>query len=558
MQGIYNNYNAETPGSYMPRFWAYKTLGFYAQDDIRVNSRLTVNVGLRYETMTVPTARYGFNSRFLNFGDPSQTWSSGSIYRNASKLNFSPRMGFAWDVAGNGKTAVRGAFGIYEDVGTVGGALQQNAFAMPPFSAVSTVANNPTNAVISLPLPFSPANVGNTLKGMNYNIGQPHSYQYNIGVQQALPFGVGVAVSYVGNRGLRLWQSKEGNPVLPTAIVNGAQQWQPYICGGQPSVLTCPGATANPAYHRINPNWGSWVQVGTGAKSWYDSLQLVVNKRLSHGLQAQGTYAFSKSLDTATGVATGLDCTLSGELQGSDPLQPALDKGPSCSDQRHVVHLNVLYHLPDVKSDRMVAKVLNGWWVGSIFTTTSGFPFTPNLTVNRSNSGVLSNFADRVNVGTNSTTGTFPCSGSGSAFPGAPACSNGSVTYQFVPYNAGTVITGDPNMWFNPLMFRLGNTGSLGQASRGMLRGPGAATWDASINKDTRIPRLGESARLEFRAEIFNLLNHTNFSTPSGSVFAGTLTDPAGASEAPIANVGKITSTSSNSRQIQLALKLIF
>jgi len=109
-------------------------------------------------------------------------------------------------------------------------------------------------------------------------------------------------------------------------------------------------------------------------------------------------------------------------------------------------------------------------------------------------------------------------------------------------------------------MFRLAPTGFLGNGSRGMLRGPGLSTWDLSLNKDTALPFLGESTKLQFRAEIFNLLNHANFSIPAsiGRVFVGTLADPAGASEAPISNVGRITTTATSSRQIQLALKVIF
>ena len=140
------------------------------------------------------------------------------------------------------------------------------------------------------------------------------------------------------------------------------------------------------------------------------------------------------------------------------------------------------------------------------------------------------------------------------------ACGNGSVTYQFIPFDKDKVVTGDPNGWFNPLMFRLPSTGFQGNAARGLLRGPGLNTWDLSLNKDTALPFFGEGGKLQFRAEIFNLLNHANFAFPAsfGRVFTGTLTDPAGASEAPIPNVGRITATSTSSRQIQLALKVIF
>ena len=168
---------------------------------------------------------------------------------------------------------------------------------------------------------------------------------------------------------------------------------------------------------------------------------------------------------------------------------------------------------------------------------------TPLLNTGRSNNALLTGqgltgLVDRVNVGTDTVTG-----------PGG---------LQFVPYDPDKVITGDPNAWFNPLIFRLPPTGQMGNAGRGMLRGPGLATWDLSLNKDTGLPFLGESGKLQFRVEIFNLLNHANFTTPGGRVFAGTPTVPAGATQAPLLNVGRITTTSTSSRQIQLALKVIF
>src|SRR5207247_3130491 len=105
------------------------------------------------------------------------------------------------------------------------------------------------------------------------------------------------------------------------------------------------------------------------------------------------------------------------------------------------------------------------------------------------------------------TRGTFRGSGTASAFPGAPPCSNGSVTYQFIPYDKGKVITGDPNGWLNPLMFRLAPTGFQGNAGRGILRGPGLSTWDLSVNKDTGLRVRGESANIQCRAAMLIILN---------------------------------------------------
>src|SRR5438445_11839850 len=109
----------------------------------------------------------------------------------------------------------------------------------------------------------------------------------------------------------------------------------------------------------------------------------------------------------------------------------------------------------------------------SLHAATQRKPVQQWVTVGQGLSGIV----DRVSLGTDTTSTTFRCSGAGSAFPGAPRCSGGSVTYQFIPYNPDKVITGDPNMWYNPLMFRLGPAGFLGNAGRGILRAPGLATW---------------------------------------------------------------------------------
>jgi hypothetical protein len=585
MQGIYGGFGAATSaaGTYNPfRFWSYKTMGFYVQDDLKATSRLTLNLGFRYEFQTVPRERYGIESRFLNFYDPTQTWTYGPVVRNPSLKNFSLRVGFAWDIRGDGKTAIRSGFGIYHDLANFGNTLGIESTGMVPYAQQKLVGSNPQNQILTLPFTFpasaasstcsfdTPAfNCTNAVRGPRYEIQQPHSIQYNLTVEQQMPMGMGMAVSYVGYRGLHLWQNREGNPIAPTDIINGQPAWMPYLCAGVAAAIPCPAGVAqafNPNYHRINPAYASYNNQNTLGDSWYNSLELALKKRLSHGLEFQSAYTLSHSIDDIQSLS-GIDCADGGaSAQTLNPLLARMDRGPSCFDIRHNFHLNVLYHFPDLHSDNFAAKFLRGWWMGNILNAHTGFPFTPVIGVGRSNNGsfggqqTTSTNVDRPNIGADSVSSTFKCSGTASAFPGAPACSNGTVTYQFIPFDKDKVITGDPNMWFNPLMFRLGTVGFLGNSSRGLLRSPGLNTWDLSLNKDTGLPFLGEGGKLQFRAEVFNLLNHANFAIPAnnGRVFNGTLTDPSGASGAPIANVGRITRTATSSRQIQLALKIIF
>jgi hypothetical protein len=385
---------------------------------------------------------------------------------------------------------------------------------------------------------------------MDYNIKQPYALEYNLTVEQQLPGGMGLAVSYVGFRGIHLFDFGEMNPYKPSTYVNGLPVWDPYICSGVPSAVKCTGSVANTgqvagtaAYVRYNPAWSS-VQMGhTASQSNYNSLQVALNKRLSHGLQLQSSYTYGKSLDNTQGQWAGAsECGSTVGSQPQDPLDsrnPRYDYGPSCFDTRQSWHFNLLYHIPDVKSDAFAANFVKGWWVGSIVTVQTGPVFTPLVTLNRSNSGVSSTQADRVSLGTDTA-------------PGLGSCSS------FIPYNGSSVITGDPAQWVNPCMFRLAPAGTLGNAQRNMLTGPPLKNMDFSINKDTRLRFLGEGGQLQFRAEIFNILNHPNFYLPAGTLFTGTATDGAGATEAPVSNVTKITTTNGTSRQVQLALKLVF
>jgi hypothetical protein len=617
MQGIYNSYTslagytpppvpAVPPAPNLVRDWLYNTFGFYAQDDFRATSRLTLNLGLRYEFQTTPNDLEGIQARFVNIQDPTQTFSFGPPIKNPGLKNFSPRLGFAWDVFGTGKTSVRSGFGIYYDVGNIGAALEQAANAQPPYSVQYQVNTNQTgSSLITFPFCYSsaaPCGVTQAsvagLQTINYNTKNPFSYQYNLTIEQQLPGGIGLALSYVGLQGRNLWATSEANAEVPNATApNGGPMWNNFICpytntttmvitnvpnpsSACPSV---PGSTAGKAvnnappsgtpcttiipgyYQRINPCWSSDISTGTTSQSWYNSLQVVVNKRLSRGLEFQTSYTYSKGLDTTQGQMFGSDCGASGALSGIDPFSTTYDKGPSCSDATHILHFSLLYHIPNVKSDNaFVKEAVNGWWLGNIVNVQTGFPFTPVLTINRSNSGVLGSTGDRPDLVGTASSVTFTCKGNTSAFLTAPACngatptSSGTVTYNYVPFNASTVTVGDPNEWFNPLMFQLQPAGTLGDASRDMLRGPGLGTWNLSINKDTRVGWLGEKGAIEFRAEIFNLLNRANFSIPSGTVLTGTTTDGTGFSETPVNGVAKISTTQTSSRQVQLALKMIF
>jgi outer membrane receptor protein involved in Fe transport len=182
------------------RDYIYNTLGFYAQDDWRVAPRLTWNLGLRYEFMTTPYELSGRSSRLLN--DLTDPFTIGPTLQNNSLHDFSPRVGVAWDVFGNGGTAIRAGFGIYYDVGNIGTTLKQDSIGNPPFAGLTDIFSAGT-AFFQVPLASSVLNTQSNItpQFVDYHSNSPYMIQYNMSVQQQLPWDMALGVAYVGTRG---------------------------------------------------------------------------------------------------------------------------------------------------------------------------------------------------------------------------------------------------------------------------------------------------------------------------------------------------------------------
>jgi len=311
----------------------------------------------------------------------------------------------------------------------------------------------------------------------------------------------------------------------------------------------------------------STININTAADSYYNALQVILNKRVGHGLEFQSAYTYSRLLDTTQGQANVADCVVSAGVQGVDPRHPKqVDKGPACFDVPNNWEFNMLCHFPTIKADKgVLAKAANGWWMSSIVSVESGYPFSVVDALNRSNSGVLQGQNDRVDINTPALLSAYPCTSQ----PGQPATGGNPCAYTPIPFNKNTVVTGNINQWFNPAMFSMapsfpspfgaGNTiGQLGTSGRDILRGPNTRNWDFSLVKDTKAGFLGEGGEVEFRAEVFNILNHPNFGPPSAIAFTGSSSDLTPFSEAPTTGAGQITAEQDFPRQIQFALKLLF
>jgi hypothetical protein len=583
------------------RFYIFDTAGFYGQDDWRATNRLTLNLGFRYEFMTTPHELNGKESRLLN--DFTDSFTLGPIIKNNTLHDFSPRVGLAYDLFGNGKTALHAGAGLYYDLGNIGSVLSENTTGAPPFSGLIDITSSScpsladweappgTNSICGAPgsipslgttgFPFPiPAQVinfytqqnsaGVTPSYMDYNYKSPYMVQYTVSVQQQLPWDMALGVAYVGNHGVHLATIRDGNPIFPTSTgpcgdpasrcVNGVVPFWDTSCVGTPLPAGC-----SRAYATVNPNIGSSINIGTFASSRYNGLQIVLNKRTGHGLELQGAYTRSRVTDDTQGQENVRDCSVSGGVLGVYPLDPqSVDTGPACFNIKNNWEISVTYHLPVLmKGNAFLSKIASGWEMSSIVSIESGEPFTLITQTNRSNSGVLQGQqGDRVNINTPELIAKYLplCTSTPEKPNPIPANDTNPCAYTPIPFDPNTVVTGNINQWYNPAMFSLppvsGTVGQLGTSARNIIPGPPSRNWDFSLVKDTKLGFLGEAGMLQFRAEFFNVLNHPFFSPPSAGIFAGGSSDQGPFSEGSIG--GQISTTQGKPRQIQFALRLEF
>ena len=495
---------------------------WYAQDTLRISPRLTVTLGFRNEFTTGWNEAHdrAANYTFANGVISTQPRIGGSLFTiNRATFLSQPRIGMAWSPFG-AKTVIRAGFGMYNDLqDALGYRADQNAPFNATFTTPLTVAQLPINPAG----PF-PATLKLVPGGVQPDMKTPTLISYSLRVQQQLSPNTSLTLGYIGSHGYHELIGIDANEPFPV------------VCPASPCPATYPAtfptgiagapvpvgayfvATTTKANPAIANTW-SWFSEGVSS---YNALQVDVNRRFSGGLTLRGVYTFSKVLDDGD----SLNATTSGggPALASNPFNLRSDWGLGTFDVRHVALANATYALPIGSGKRFLGGLsgfanaaVSGWTLNSIVTLQDGFPFSPQLSYNPSNNGDTRN-------------------------PVRPFAN---------PAFTGPLILGNPTQWFDPNAFLApantpANGGFYGNVGRDTLIGPGLATWDFSVLKDTRIR---ERLNLQFRAEVFNLLNRANFNLPNAVVFT-----PSGVSP----TAGAITSTSTTSRQVQFGLKLLW
>jgi len=493
--------------------------GFYIQDDWKFSPRLTLNLGLRYEFITIPTEVgtgesigmpeiEGRIANLVNVLDSELHVGNPYFEDNPSLKNFSPRIGFAWDVFGNGKTSLRGGAGVFYNL-FLSNVYQASPVFNPPF-ALRITAFRPDfgpNAD-----PYSSATALPSLWAMG-DVKQAYMMTFSLTLQQEIMPQTVLTVGYQGSQGRKLGRlTNDANLAVPikydaSQFPNGpgpefnGRTYFPY-CAAYAADGSCSSEISLP---KRNPAFAGIRMELWDANSFYNSFKIGVNRRFSSSLQFQMAYNNSKTVDDSSNVG---HFDSSGDLSSVDPDDRKLSRGLSAIHNRHAFSFNFSYDLPGQQS------IFGGWQLNGILTAATGSAATLDV-------------------------GFDPAHSQQAEFEQRPELISGS--------NNPVLADGrDPNQYYDTSGLAVAEEGFFGSLGRNTLITPGLITFDLGVTKNFK---LHEEATLQFKAEFFNLFNRVNFGLPGLQVFN---------SRGLTSNAGLITDTITTSRQIQLALKLLF
>jgi hypothetical protein len=471
----------------------------YIQDDWRAAPNLTVNLGLRYEMTTVPTEVEGKLSVLRNISDPEPHLGS-PYFSNPTLRNFEVRSGLSWDPFGDGKTAIRAGFGIY-DVLPLTYEFELLSTLAAPFYELSNATALPQGSFPSQAVRL----LGVSTLAQSYI--EPHPrrnyvMQWNFNIQRSIARDWTLMIAYTGSSGVHQpFRTDDANVVLPRSTSAG-YLW-PSPAGS--------GTVVNPANGQIRALF--W-----DGNSSYNSMELRAVHKLRHGLQLQGSFAWSKSLDTGSSTIVGN--AFSNAINGLPWYNLKIGRGLSDFNVPRVAVLNGIWNVPAPHAAHgLVSRAAAGWQLSAIFKASDGIPFTPLIA-------------------------------------GDPLGQRSAAPFDFPNRLTGrgcdsAVNPGNPVQYIKTQCFAFPNPATLlGDSGRNVLTGPGLVNLDLSLVKNIGVRSVSETFRAQIRADVFNTFNRPNFLPPLDNL---KLFDAAGRT---ISSAGLLDATSTSSRQIQLALRL--
>ena len=464
----YSGRQATPSGTGFPeRGFRQNVAGAYFQDDYRWLPNLTVNLGLRYEMASVPNEVKGLVSNLrdiystdLNVGQP--------LFQNSMHYNFEPRVGLVWAPSKDGKTSIRAGFGLFDVLPLIYEIAMLEAYS-GPFSSLVTLINPPAGSFpyggYQTILTLNPNDAPVREPSIQYDPPRNYVMQWNASVQRVLAPNLTLLVAYAGSRGVHMFTvNNDADIVMPTYTPQGYLFPSPVGSG-----------------IRLNPNVGSIRQLTWGDSSNYNSLQTRLQRRFSDGFQLEGSFTWQKSID---GYSSSVFPTQFQNSVSTLFINRHLNRGPSDFNVGRVAVINGLWELPRINTAPPALRALtNGWAMAGIFTASDGLPFTPLISGDAAgeNSSSPYDVPNRV-VGPACTRLTNP---------GNPSQYIHLACYSFPD---------PPNLLWN--------------AGRNSLVGPGLVELDLSVQRNFPMRFISEAAKLQFRAEMFNLGNRANFEPP--------------------------------------------